>query len=199
MIRIATANLWDWVVSRARVDEHLYPRIIPQCDGDSGATSSKPTGDEPWPDNPDEIPAWRIAQELRAEAGGYKLPAYRTRREFERCVALCEGVTQCAPPPPTPIGKPLPANDAARHFLDWMRLNGITGQISSERLSGLYADFCAQGNTAPAAENMVRGSLKRLSGVTVSLADKRRPGGVRTRPTIWNIASEAGVPAARAA
>ena len=45
-----------------------------------------------WPDDPDEVPAWRLALEAKAEAWGWaeqgvKLPPYRTRRESDRCKA----------------------------------------------------------------------------------------------------------------
>jgi hypothetical protein len=138
-----------------------------------------------WPVSLDEVPAWRLDDEWVAEGRGYKLPSYRTRREFEAMVARCEAALAVAGAA-APLLDPLPANEAAVQFLAWLRTSGRTGTLSNEALSGLYTECCAAHNRAPTADNSLREALKRLPGVTKQQPNLKSDGR-RHRPIFWII------------
>jgi len=149
-----------------------------------------------WPDDEDAVPTWRLDQEARAAAGGYRLPNYRTGQEFQAAVALCETrlttpVVVTPPLRPNDSLLPILAPDvAARLFLEWIRSRSLCGPISTDDLSIFYAEFCTERGERQSPENIMRSRLKRLPGVSSRVADKYLPGGGRVRQTIWLISAD---------
>lgn len=121
-----------------------------------------------WPENPDEVPGWRLDVERRAAEIGFKPPTYRTRGEVAAAAALCEsrlfsGLRKIKP------------RDAARLFADHVR-RSKTVTFSNATLSDAFESFCVDMKVV-CAENFFRNELKRQPGcrkdVTVTHAPRR--------------------------
>lgn len=162
--------------------------LLPVIDGNFVAETTY-CHDELWPDDPDQVPDWRIKYEQRALEIGMVLPPIRTFRHHIDAIAKCEA-SLFAKQPINVVGRPLSAEDAAVQFLSWLRETSRTGEFSNETLAGYYADFCSLQNREPTAENMLRGALKRLPGVTTRQGYHKSQAGARVRPTIWIIKRE---------
>lgn len=147
--------------------------------------------DEPqyvWPEDPDEVPAWRVVQEQRAAMWGITLPPYRTRRQFELAIEVAEtrAAISVMPEGPAPALAP---SEAARRFLSSLQHDELVGEYTAPELSALYSQHCADDNLTPAPIDLVKGELVRLPGVHRKQADMRDPvTGKRQRPMMWFIA-----------
>lgn len=142
-----------------------------------------------WPEDPDEVPAWRLEREDWARGAGVILPGYRTRREFEAVQAAL------APPEVAPVPVPLPVPDhtvefrpadAARAFLMWLRQDDMTGEYSAAEINALYDQWCADRGCDPAKVDLVKEELLLLPGVWKGTSDTRN-GGRRQRRVRWII------------
>lgn len=146
-----------------------------------------------WPDDPDAVPNWRLAQERRAADIGATLPSYRTRRAYE--AMLDSWVDRACPPVSQPVSvacEPLPALStpaAASAFLSHM-LEAGGGEFSNEALTESYLAFCHAANRAPSPENFVRQALRRMAGVSTRMVDGRGRDNKRMRYTLWTIAKD---------
>lgn len=137
-----------------------------------------------WPDDPNEVPAWRLDLERRANDINLILPSYRTRGEFEMAVSMC--ADKVAEETIEPLAPALPPEDSARGFLKWLRETDACGEYTDERLREAYGRYCQATRVQPSADAYVRKYLKDLGGVSKALG--RGPAvGKRERPTIWTI------------
>lgn len=153
-------------------------------------SNSSELSDEPqyvWPEDPDEVPAWRVVQEQRAAIWGITLPPYRTRRQFELAIEVAEtrAAISVMPEGPAPALAP---SEAARRFLSSIQHDEMVGEYTAPELSALYSQHCADHNLTPAHIDFVKCELALLPGVHRKQADKRDPvTGKRQRPMMWII------------
>jgi hypothetical protein len=152
-------------------------------------------------------------RELCLDVPAYVLLEGEAQRvEFDRQVALCEAnlksdVIPWEPLPTGPFapaipchltlakparGAPLPPEEAAIRFRDWLIKTGNVGAHGSAKLSALYATFCKEANVLKTPENRLRRELKKVpgGGVTKMQADKRHRG-KGPRPILWEISAPA--------
>ena len=156
------------------------------------AIVSGDAADFTWPEDPDAVPGWRLAQERRASEIGATLPSYRTRRAYE--AMLDSWVDRACPPvsQPSIVAELLPAlstSAAAAAFLSHM-LEAGGGEFTNEALTESYLAFCHRQNRAPAPENFVRQALRRMIGVSTRMVDGRGRDNKRMRYTLWTIAKD---------
>jgi hypothetical protein len=84
--------------------------------------------------------------------------------------------------------KPLPADIAARGFLNWMLERGLIGSWSHDEMSKFYSRHTREDGLLPTPENFLRGELKKLTGnVRKEQGDGRDGGDSRHRPVVWVI------------
>ncbi len=123
-----------------------------------------------WPDDAHGVPAWRLKAEARAAELGITLPAYRTRVEFDKAVA---------------VARKMPPTVAAGMFAEHVR--GDRDVVySHEQLADAYRAFCNEtGVECP--ENFFRAALKCVAGVSRSTRVTRHPR--RVREAVWIIAA----------
>lgn len=160
-----------------------------------------------WPDDPDEVPAWRIAAETTAAIYGYVLPCYRTRREFESAIGLCEAVYEntrmqtharatiadrstMTGPAKSALKGPISPDRAAREFIAALRRQERTGTYTAAEIYAAYLDHCTGESRVPCSETVIKTALARIPGVTHALKEDRLHGR-RHRPTIWTISADA--------
>ena len=147
-------------------------------------------------------------RELCLDAPAYVLLEGEAQRvEFDRQVALCEAAlaTPWEPLPDGPFtpatpcqltlakparGAPLPPQEAATRFRDWLVKTGNVGAHGSAKLSALYATYCKEANVLKTPENRLRRELKRVPGVAKVQVDKRYAG-KGPRPILWEISAPA--------
>lgn len=139
-----------------------------------------------WPDDPDEVPAWRIEREAWARAFGVHLPGYRTRREMEQAQELAEIDTApvSVPTPQVEVG----IDDCATWFAGYLRENGA-GEYSASEINDLYATFCVARNLIPPPIDHVKAALALMPGVHRGKIDVKVDGR-RQRLVRWLIESE---------
>lgn len=113
-------------------DGQKTPLLVATASSASG-TASDTSEDAGWPDDPDEVPAWRLRAEAMARRYGYVLPGYRTRREFDAQVALCRAVSCDA--------IKLPADETARRFVAHVAATIATSSTPMIRLVSRIAHF----------------------------------------------------------
>lgn len=146
-----------------------------------------------WPDDPDEVPLWRLAQEARADELKIKLPDVRTRRQYEAGLLLVESNL---------VGRPIPAvdteidpmrtlkpHDAAETFVADLVALGAHGPHDDAQLRELYADHCQRYRLVPTADNMLRDAMRALPGVFKEQVDGKTAAGKRQRKFVWLIAT----------
>ena len=148
-------------------------------------------GNLEYPADPDAEPEWlAIEDEYLARRG---LPAYpwRTRRKLEAAIAACERrLTVTAKV--SSLAPALPAHEAARRFLSWLRETGKCGRYTNESLREAYEAHCHECRIVPSSDAHVRKHLAQLGGVSKAL-DNIQSGPRRERPTIWTIKSALAV------
>ncbi len=144
-----------------------------------------------WPEDPDEVPPWRLALEAKAAAWGWdklgiRLPGYRTRREAEQKEELC--IINAAPIQILrPVASAWPVDMAAERFLAHLqRDDDLVGEYSAPELSVLYSEFCVAQNVTPRPVDQVKAALALRHGVQRSQVD-RRVEGRRQRSIRWVI------------
>lgn len=144
-----------------------------------------------WPDDPDEVPAWRIAAETKAAIYGYTLPAYRTRREFEAAIGLCESAEEQRRNRARAgrLKPALPPARAAQAFVDAVRSQERAGQYTAAEIYAAYLDHCTGHGLTPLSEKALKSGLDSIPGVTVAQCEAKLHGR-RHRPTIWTISAE---------
>lgn len=182
-----------------------------ECGRESDPSPGSRIEDErfPWPDDPDEVPAWRLTQERTARDAGFVLPAIRTRRDYEIAIAACEAQfvresesaprrADVQPDEPfeplqivtmdgAPVGRSvLPPEIAARKFQAWLLETGRIGKWSSDEMRRFYVAHCSAEKISPTPENVLREALKRLNGVS-RVNDDVRIKGKRKRAVVWCI------------
>lgn len=142
-----------------------------------------------WPSDPDDVPDWIIAAERRRADVGITEPLpYRTRREFEACLArVVQGARGRME-----ARKVLP-HDAAVGFRDHARATSTAVRpitFTDEALTAAYRMYCAVARIE-CAENFFRAALKRLSGVRREETVSYRPR--RSRTVLWTVEPETDV------
>lgn len=99
-----------------------------------------------WPADPDEVPGWRLAAEDMAREIDFAIPAYRTRREYERDVL---GIWRDPDPGPVideePAAEIEPVAEEPQPKSDLICLDEQPGQVA-------IADREPQGVDTPVAE-----------------------------------------------
>jgi hypothetical protein len=138
-----------------------------------------------WPDDPDEVPAWRIERETWARSVGIRLPSYRTRREMEQAQELAEIDT-------TPVAMPAPhvevgIDDCADWFASYLREHGA-GEYSAAEINDLFAQFCASRGVIPPPIDHVKAALALMPGIHRGKINVMIDGR-RQRPVRWLIES----------
>lgn len=97
----------------------------------------------------------------------------------------------CSPSAKTPRPEksraPLPPDEAAIGFYDWLIDHALIGEWSHEEMSEFYQRHCADCSLTPTPENVLRAVLKRLPGVNRVQDDHRVKGQGRKRPVVWKI------------
>ncbi len=146
-----------------------------------------------WPEDPDEVPLWRLAQEARAADLGIKLPESRTRRQHDANLALVESnlIGRPASAPAVEIDplRTLQPHDAAETFVADLVALGEHGPHDDAQLRALYADHCTRYRLVPTAENMLRDAMRVLPGVFKEQVDGKTAAGKRQRKFVWLIAT----------
>lgn len=137
-------------------------------DGDPMPPAALARQDEPeyiWPEDPDEVPDWRIAQEGRAFARGYSLPPYRTRRQWELAIERAETLAarMISPAEPAPLAEALSPMDAATQFLDWLQDDVDTKPYSAHELSAHYSLFCEEKRLTPTPVDHMKAAFTLLT------------------------------------
>lgn len=153
---------------------------LPRASNDDGL----PWCNGVWPDDPDEVPGWRLAAEIQAKLYGYRLPSYRTRREFEAMLERCRAAEEHSST--DVIHPPLPAMQAAREFVAALRAADRTGDYTVDELAAAYLDHCTAQRRAPTKDRALRIALGQVPGVWTHTVE-RSIDGKRHRPTIWHI------------
>lgn len=142
-------------------------------------------GDLIWPDDPNEVPAWRIEREAWAFRAGVKLPPYRTRRDVEQQEDLAIISTAPLLPPEQP--RIVSIDDMARMFLAYLVSDDMAGEYSALEISSAYAEFCSIGNIKPCQLDPVKSAMSLLPGVH-RIQTCQRVNGKRQRAIRWIIA-----------
>lgn len=138
-----------------------------------------------WPADPDVVPAWRLRAEAAAARGGYRIPSYRTRSQYEHDLAMLRLSAGRDAEDYLPA---LSAADAAHAF--WAHVmstasGDIAPEFTNDELSESYLAFCESCERRPAAENLMRGALRKLPGVERIQVNNQRGREVRSRHFIW--------------
>lgn len=136
-----------------------------------------------WPDDLDEVPAWRLEREAWAAAAGIKLPAYRTRREMEQLLDLAEIETAPMVAPPQPVA--ISVDACAVQFAAYLREHG-GGEYSAAEINESYADFCTSQNIVPPPVDSVKAALPFQPGIHRGKIDVKVDGR-RQRLVRWLI------------
>ena len=144
-----------------------------------------------WPEDPDEVPTWRIAQEARAEMLGLGIPPYRTRRQFELAIELAEHKASIKIAPIAPLAA-LSPSESARRFHAYLQHEEDVEEFTVPELSAKYSEFCEHENLTPSHLDFVKAELALRTGVHRRQIDKKDPTtGKRQRPMMWIIAPKA--------
>ena len=143
-----------------------------------------------WPEDVDTTPAWLARQLARADARGLVVPQIRSRRDLDAAIERC----RLALIPPvvavveTEALPELSGPDSAERFLAHLRETvtvSVPQRFTSEGLAARYADWCGEGHGG-APENVMRGALKQLPGVSrEQVSDK--VDGRRVRSYVWTV------------
>mgnify|MGYP003322841072 FL=1 len=141
------------------------------------------TGQPIWPDDPDEVPAWRIEREAWALSIGVTLPSYRTKREWMQAEDLA--TMSCSPLIVTQIAPEESIEDVARAFLAHLRERN-EGPMSAKRVTEVYSDWCEDTARAPRSVDQVKAVVALLPGVARSMADQR-VNNRRRRVVMWDF------------
>lgn len=149
-------------------------------DNPAPASETEPRGR--WPDDPDEIPEWRLKAERRAAEIGVSLPGYRTRRQFDAAVAKCTAAIEKSLA--LAVRTKLSPKDAAARFANHVLSLSQTAAFSSEELTTAYAEWMVSCNVE-CSESHMRGKLKRVPAVTRETTDTRMKSGRRVREVRW--------------
>lgn len=138
-----------------------------------------------WPDDPDEVPAWRLEREAWASRAGITLPPYRTRREFQQH----EDMAAIDAAPPAVVSNPvaLSIDDAATQFLEFMIVDDRTGEFSASEISAHYAEFCEHRRIAPCPVDQVKAALALMQPRVRRIKTDQRINGKRHRSIRWVI------------
>lgn len=136
-----------------------------------------------WPDDLDEVPAWRLEREAWAASAGIKLPAYRTRREMEQLLDLAEIETAPMVAPPQPVE--ISVDACAVQFAAYLREHG-GGEYSAAEINESYADFCTSQNIVPPPVDSVKAALPFQPGIHRGKIDVKVDGR-RQRLVRWLI------------
>ena len=124
-------------------------------------------GELAWPEDPSEVPEWRLEREAWADACGVKLPSYRTKRDADLAIELCAMACPGPLPDPDPPEPALPVDKAAELFLGSIQ-NGIpsgVAEYSADELSASYEEWCAVRNLLPSSIDHVKAAMALLPGV----------------------------------
>lgn len=186
-------GIWGSLTARLRRGQVARPIPSPAAPARLRLVADNPQPIAPdlpvgiWPEDPDAVPAWIIRGEERLRALGREPNTIcRTRRDYERQVALCEAAlmetTRCVPMLSDPLSPP----DAAKAFLTWVRDQNRCGEYSDQALKDLYADHCQATRRPAIGDNHMRKHLLHLAGVSKGLSEERTSGR-RQRPTVWKL------------
>lgn len=152
-------------------------RVSEAAPGPAGRIFETAVADDCWPSDPDEVPEWRLAAEARAAEIGLRLPAYRTRAQFEEARAACEARLHAG------LRKAKP-RDVARAFAARVRGDeNVT--FSNAQLADAFAAFCVEAKMI-CSENFFRNELKRIPGCRKDVIVTTTPR--RSREVLWVIA-----------
>lgn len=163
------------------------PPTPPRAGGGARALAPPPDIDDlddpSWPDDPHEVPSWRIGLEARARQRGFTPVGYRTRAEYEAAVACCrralEGEDEITTLAPT---------EAARRFVAELRLRRPETRLDDAEMRSCYADHCRRHRLTELPQNVLRPAMLRMSGVArTQINIQRGRHGQRYRPTVWII------------
>lgn len=149
-----------------------HPDLLPADDSD--AAISAWADEQEHPPTEDDI---EVIRDLLAKAG-----------------RQCRQVTEAPPAPrqpeititPPPRGA-LEPKEAAKLFLDWLRVNGHLGPILADELSALYTSHCTELQIQPLFYATLRKELVKLPGVDrriINISASSRDG-KRQRPRVW--------------
>lgn len=147
-----------------------------------------------WPDDPDEVPLWRVERETWAEWSGVKLPPYRTKREYKQA---CDIVAMSVERPAfvANIAPPLPTDQSAREFLTMLQSQvqpTETVEFGADEIEAMYLEWCASCGVEASPMNMLKGELRKLGKAGAGIIRKQkdsRASGKRERPARWIVAS----------
>lgn len=182
-------GIWGSLAARLRRGETVRPSPSPAATVSLHLVPIEP-GERPdlpfgiWPDAMDEVPAWRIEVERKAELRGLSIPPYRTRKQFEAAVEACAAALR--EPAPRVILEPLAPAEAARQFLAWLRTTSRTGRYTDETLSEIYREHCLTVGRAESSHAHMRNHLATFAGVEKG-QEKVEGAPKRKRITIWTI------------
>lgn len=158
-------------VQRLMVRREPEPRRLVEEDGvepDVQGFIHRATDDDGnliWPDDPDEVPLWRIEREIWAGIHGLSLPSYRTRREMEQAeMLMVMGIEPVAAFAPAKLVS-LPVAEAAARFLEGLRHHADVRELSAADISNLYLEHCEAEGLEPVAVDQMKDVLKTLPGV----------------------------------
>lgn len=161
----------------------LPPPVVVHDDGDDLA-------DGVWPEDVDATPAWLARQLARAGDRGIVVPQIRSRRDLDAAIERCR--LAIAPPVPVAVEtEPLPelgGAESAERFLAHLRETAtvsVPQRFTSEGLAARYSDWCGDGHPG-APENVMRGALKQLPGVSRS-QESDKVDGRRVRSYVWTV------------
>lgn len=157
-------------------------------------------GDIVWPDDPDEVPAWRLELEADADAKGIPhhivMPSYRTRGEYDAMLAAVKA--RIERPTLTLVAetvRPLTSEQSARAFITTLRRRNEIGEYTAAELDRTYLEWAEQrGPDEPpvATASMMKAALGKMAtdGVYRSARDTRKGGKRVNRLVTWVILPE---------
>ena len=144
-----------------------------------------------WPEDPDEVPTWRLAQEARAAIFGLGIPPDRTRRQFELAIELAERKASIKIAPIAPLAA-LSPSESARRFHAYLQHEEDVEEFTVPELSAKYSEFCEHENLTPSHLDFVKAELALRAGVHAKQISTKNPAtGKRHRPVMWIIAPKA--------
>jgi len=85
----------------------------------------------------------------------------------------------------------LKAAEAAERFVEWLRIAGYTGVLTSEQIADLYAEHCAAEDLHPIKQATLRNAMAHVSGIAKGHTEKTVKGSgrskTRLRTTTWIV------------
>lgn len=85
---------------------------------------------------------------------------------------------------------PLPADESATAFVDWLRREDRCGEYTFRELHIAYRQFCGIDRRRPCADNTLRRALRSVPGVSSAVVRVAHARTKRERHTVWTIQPE---------